>query len=109
MAATIRVTCTYGVPDGWEWAEKVGRSFKPPHALIDGREVDLRWGEPTDIEVAPGRVHTLEVYFRVFDVLRVCTAAADVGPLRDGEGRAFEYVTELKDRYLNRGHLKPAG
>lgn len=109
MAATIRITCTYGTPQGLEWAGKLNSAFHPPHALVDGQEASLKWNEPTAIEVAPGRPHKLEVYFRVFDVLRMCGAEVNVEPLKDGETRSYHYVAELKDRYLNRGHLSSAG
>ncbi len=106
MAATVRVTCTYVAPQGLDWVGRLNSSFHPPHALIDGREATLQWGEPTVIAVTPGQGHKLEVYFRVFDVLRMCAAEAEVEPLRDGESRSYDYAVELKDRYLNRGHLR---
>ena len=109
MSATIRITCTYAIPNAFEWAAKLNNSFHPPHALIDGQEILLKWGEPTAIEVAPGKSHKLEVYFRVFDVLRMCGAEAEIEPLRDGETRSYQYLNEIKDRFLNRGHLSPVG
>jgi hypothetical protein len=105
MAATIRITCNYTTPDGLEWAGKLNSSFHPPHALIDGQEKSLKWGAPTDIQIAPGERHKLEVYFRVFDVLRMCGAEAEIPPLADGETRLYQYAVVLKDRYLNRGSL----
>jgi|SRR5579872_5036724 len=107
MPATIRITCNYATPAGLEWAGQLNSSFHPPHGSIDGRDVKLAWGNGTAIDVAPGRPQKLEVYFCVFDVLRVCTAEIEIEPLRDGETRSYRYDVELKDRYLNRGHLRP--
>src|SRR5690349_16810208 len=104
MSATIRITCNYTTPQGLEWAGKLNSSFHPPHALIDGQEKSLDWQAPTAIQVAPGE-HKLEVYFRVFDVLRMCNAEADVDPIADGQTRTYQYTVELKDRYLKRGSL----
>ena len=105
MAATIRLTCTHSAPKFLEWAEKINMHCRPPHATIDGQETHLKWGQPTDLEVPPGQTHKLEVYFRVFDAFRMCGAEVEIEPLRDGETRSYEYLVELKDRYLNRGHL----
>lgn len=109
MAAKVQVICTYGTPVGFEGLGKLNRSFHPPHALVDGRETSLKWDEPIDLEVPPGQDHKLEVYFRVFDVLRMCGAEVDLEPLEDGETRSYEYRVELKDRYLQRGHLSRVG
>lgn len=109
MAAVIRVECAYSVPEGLEWAGKLNSSFHPPHATVDGREVPLRWNEPTEIPVRPGQPHTLEVYFRVFDLLRVCTANADVEPLQPSETRAFVYRVDVVDRALSHGQLSRVG
>ena len=108
MPTTIQITCSYGTPEAFEGIGDLNRSFHPPHGLIDGQEQSLKWGGPTAIEVTPGQSHKLEVYFRVFDVLRMCGAELVVEPLREGETRSYQYVVELKDRYLNRGHLRPA-
>lgn len=101
----IRITCIYEAPQKTEWTAQLNRSFHPPHALIDDRETQLKWSEPTEIEVASKNTHTLKVYFRVFDLLRVCGAELEVEPLRESEVRAYEYRVKLTDRYLNRGHL----
>lgn len=106
MAATIRVTCNYATPAGFEWAGQLNSSFHPPHGLVDGREVKLKWAEATDVAVTAGQRHKLEVYFGVFDVLRVCAAEIEIEPLRDGQARSYRYDVELKDRYLKRGHLR---
>ncbi|MBI3863702.1 MAG: hypothetical protein HY290_17570 [Planctomycetia bacterium] len=106
MSATIRITCNYAIPQGWEWAGRLNNSFHPPHGLVDGQEIKLKWNGSTDIEVAAGQRHKLEVYFRVFDVLRMCGAEAGIEPLRDGQTKSYQYEVELKDRYLNRGHLR---
>ena len=42
-----------------------------------------------------------------YDQVDIVRAETEVAALRDGEVRSFEYFVELKDRYLNRGHLKP--
>lgn len=105
MSATIRITCNYTTPKGFEWAGKLNSSFHPPHALVDGQEKSLDWQAPTDIQIAAGERHKLEVYFRVFDVLRMCGAESVVPPIADGETRRYEYTVELTDRYLNRGSL----
>jgi ATP-dependent DNA ligase len=105
MAATLRLTCTHTAPKLLQWAEKINMHFRPPHAMIDGQETHLNWDEPIDLQVAPGQLHKLEVYFRVFDLLRMCGADLEIEPLQEGETRCFEYSVELKDRYLNRGHL----
>ena len=107
MAAIIRLSCVHTAPDSLQWAENINMHFRPPHAMIDGKETHLKWGEPTDLPVAPGQPHKLEVYFRVFDVLRMCGAEAVIEAIRDGETRSYQYKVELKDRYLNRGHLNP--
>ena len=107
MPATIRITCNYTTPEGPEWAGRLNSSFHPPRALIDGQEKGLKWGAATEIQVTPAERHKLEVYFRVFDVLRMCAAEAELQPIADGETRAFQYTVGLKDRYLNRGDLKP--
>ena len=101
----IQITCTYDAPQGAEWAARINKSLHPPHARIDGRETQLKWSESTEIEVAPEHTHTLEVYFQVFDVLRVCGAGLEIEPLREGDVRAYEYRVELADRYLNHGRL----
>lgn len=108
MAATIRITCKYTTPEGLEWAGKLNSSFHPPHALIDGKETSLKWGTPTEIQIASGARHRLEVYFRVFDVLRMCSAEAEVEPIPDGQTRVCQYTVELTDRYLKRGTLSVA-
>jgi len=108
MSATIQVHCKYAAPEGWEWAAKLNRSCHPPHALIDGQEKRLDWNHPTDIEMTADLPHKLEVYFCVFDVFRMCGAAVEIEPLRDGETRSYQYVVELKDRHFNRGHLSLA-
>ncbi len=105
MSAIVRLTCTYAAPDGWEWAAKLNSDCHPPHALIDGQEKSLHWSEPTDLDVAAGQLHKLEVYFRVFDMFRMCSAEVSIEPLRDGETRSYQYDVELKDRTFNRGHL----
>jgi hypothetical protein len=109
MAAIIRVSCRYGAPQSLEWLAELNRSFHPPHALVDGNETRLNWEKPTDIEVSSGETHKLEVYFNVFpnNLLRVCGAEMEIAALREGEVHSLEYFVELKDRYLNRGHLKP--
>jgi hypothetical protein len=104
MSATIRITCNYTTPKGFEWAGKLNSSFHPPHALVDGQEKSLNWQAPTDISIAPGK-HKLEVYFRVFDVLRMCAAETEIPRIADGETRTYLYSVELRDRYLNRGSL----
>ena len=105
MAATIRLNCKHSAPPSLEWAEKINMSLRPPHALIDGQETHLKWDELITLEVSPGSSHKLEVYFRVFDLFRMCGAEVEVEPLVDGDTRSYEYVVELEDRYLNRGHL----
>ena len=92
MAATIRLTCKYhpGVPSALRWAANTNKLFHPPHAQIEGQEVQLKWDEPIDIQVPPGRSLKLEVYFRVFDVLRFCGAEVEIDALRDGETRSYE-------------------
>jgi hypothetical protein len=109
MAAKIRLTCTHSAPNILEWAEKINMSLRPPHVMIDSQETHLKWGEPTDLEVAAGQTHKLEVYFRVFDVFRMCGAEAEIEPLQDGDTVSYEYEVELQDRYLNRGHLNRVG
>ena len=109
MAATIRLTCTHSSPVLLEWAEKINRSFHPPHALVDGQETPLHWGEPVQVQVESGKAHKLEVYFSVFDVFRMCGAEVETGPLRDGETRSYKYIVHLTDRYLNRGELTQIG
>ena len=109
MAATVRVTCCYEAPSGFEWAAQINRSFHPPHAMIDGKEVDLKWGEAIEFIVTPGESHKLEVYYRAFDVLRFGGAEADVEPLRDGEARSYDYRVDLKGRYLFGAHLTRVG
>jgi len=106
MAAAIRITCRYATPQGLEWAGRLNSSFHPPHGFVDGQEIKLKWAEPTDIEVVAGQPHNLEVYFRVFDVLRMCGAEAVIEPLQDGETRSYQYDVELTDCYLKRGHLR---
>lgn len=106
MAAAIQITCDYVTPAGLEWAGQINSSFDPPRDMIDGREVKLAWESPTSIDVAPNQRHQLEIYFCVFDVLRICGAEIEVEPLRDGETRSYRYEVELKDRYLNRGTLR---
>ncbi len=107
MASTIRLTCTYSPSTSrfLEWATKINMSFRPPHATIDGQETHLKWGQPTDLEVAPGQTHKLEVYFRFFDVFRMCGAEVEIEALQDGETRSYEYRVEIKDHFLNRGQL----
>lgn len=105
MAAIIRRTCNHSAPQVLEWADKINMSLRPAHALIDGQETHLKWAEPTDLEVAEGQPHKLEVYFRVFDVFRMCGAEENIEPLHDGATRSYDYLVELKDHYLNRGHL----
>jgi hypothetical protein len=105
MAAIIRVTCYYEAPHGFDWAARINRSFHPPHATVDGKEGDLKWGEPTEIEVTPGQPHKLEVFYRAFDVLRFGGAEAEVEPLREAEARSYEYRVDLKGRYLFGAHL----
>ena len=85
MATSIRITCNYSTPEGLEWAGRLNSSFHPPHALIDGQEKSLKWGAATDIQVTPAQRHKLEVYFRVFDVLRMCAAEVELPPIADGE------------------------
>lgn len=109
MSATIRITCTYATPASLDWAGQLNRSLHPPHALVDGQEKLLAWGKPTNLEVTAGHSHKLEVYFQVFDVLRMCGAELAIEPLRDGESRSYAYLVEVKDRYLNRGHLQAVG
>ena len=109
MAATIRITCNYAAPQGLEWAGRLNSSFHLPHGFVDGQEIKLKWTEPTDFEVAADRPHKLEVYFRVFDVPRMCGADVEIESLRDGETRSYQYDVELQDRYLNHGHLTLVG
>jgi len=105
MSATARIICNYTTPKGFEWAGKLNSSFHPPHALVDGLEKNLNWQAPTDIQVAPGKQHKLEIYFCVFDVLRMCAAETEIQPIADGETRTYRYVVELTDRYLKHGSL----
>ena len=101
----IQITCTYNAPLRAEWAARINQSFHPPHAQIDGLETQLKWSESTEIEVASEHALTLEVYFQVFDMLRVCGAQLEIEPLGEGDVCACESRVELADRYLHRGHL----
>ena len=103
--AKIRIACIYGAPKANESMAKLNSSLHPPHALIDGRETQLNWSEPTEMSIASEQTHKLAVYFKVFDVLRVCGAELEFEPIRKGEVRSYEYRVELRDRYLNRGYL----
>src|SRR5437764_2727090 len=98
MSATIRLTCTHTAPNVLQWAENINMRLRPPHATIDGQETQLKWGEPADLQVAPGQPHKLEVYFRVFDVFRKCGAELEIEQVREGETRSDDDLVELKVR-----------
>ena len=105
MSATIRITCYHGAPEGWEHVSEFNRRFRPPYASIDGRETQLQWDRPTDIEVPSGQPMKLQVLMRLFDFFGVCGAEVEVEPLQDGDVLSYEYRIEWLDRLLNRGHL----
>ena len=104
MAATVRVRCIYGAPHGWRWAADINKGFQHPVASLDGAESELDWDGATDIEVTPGQPHKLQVFMRVIG-LHWCAAEAEVEPLQDGETQSYEYRLEVRDRFMNSGHL----
>ncbi len=104
MTATLRIRCTYGAPEGWQWAAEINKEFRHPTAIVDGEETELNWEGPTDIKVAPGQPHHLGVFIRVLG-LHWCGDETETNALRDGETQAYEYCLEARDRWMNRGHL----
>ncbi len=104
MAATIRVSCVYGAPQGWRWAADINKDFHHPVASLDGADKQLDWDHATDIEVVPGQPHKLQVFMRVIG-LHWCAAEVEVEPLKEGETRSYEYRLDVRDRFMNRGQL----
>src|SRR4051812_48868085 len=88
MAATIRITCTHSAPKGWEWANHINKGFRHPTASNNGEERELNWDAPTDLVVATGGPHKLQVFFKLFG-LHWCPAEVEIGPITDGETQAY--------------------
>ncbi|HEV3116596.1 MAG TPA: hypothetical protein VGY58_06060 [Gemmataceae bacterium] len=106
MAATIRITCVYGAPKGWQWAAHINQHARFPVAWVDGKETELHWDRVTEIPVSSEEPHKLQVFMRLIG-LHWCPAEVEVQPIRDGESQSYEYRVEVNDRFVNRGQLTP--
>jgi hypothetical protein len=104
MATTIRVTCKHSAPEGWEWANSINKKFRAPIALIEGKEKRLNWDRATELRVAPGKQHKIQVFFRILD-LHWCGAEADSEPLKEGETAEYLYHVEIDHPFVKHGHL----
>ena len=105
MAATIQITCTHSAPRGWGWANHINKGFRHPTARINGEEKELKWDSPTELNMPAGERRNLQVFIKLFG-LHWCLAKIEVGPFINGEAQAYEYHLDIKDEWVNRGHLK---
>ena len=105
MAAIIQITCTHSAPAGWELANQINKGFRHPTARINGEEKELKWDSPTNLTLPAGGPYKLQVFFKFFG-LHWCPAEIGIGPLADGETQTYEYQLDIKDEWVNRGHIK---
>lgn len=112
MPATLRLTCKHKsdhalkelAPKVIEWTNEINQRFRHPIARVDGRDIDLAWDRATDIEVATGEKHTLQVFMRALH-LHWCGAEIELEPMRDGEAQSYEYSVDFHDGWVKHGHL----